>query len=417
MVDRARKEGQPELFAGLAPTYVEKDLVANLDERLFFDSLPKWLYRRQSGAVPVCHPVPPAGWLREQLGHPGRQRQPPLLRTRGITTMRRRFPLMALGLTTLVTAATATAATAAIPPTVPFAAAPKAERSRGYPTCASSDNGLPGRGGFEEATPPVRIPRRGATYSPLAVPKDGPHARPSDGLAIPFVFPKVLADGRSFLYIANFRLVEAPSLRTFVTTFRTELGFRDGDWPEIVGNRAFRRYANGAISLRYIGTQYPELPHEDKADQRGKSVFLGLLPVPADGLSAPPDLTGQQALATVHDMNPYLELIPLEEPGRSLAARLVVVSGADWDPRLAWEVHYRFSCWEAADDMQPARVVQDSAYAYVDARAGSLVFGRDTTRGGALLYGPVQQGMGMGCTIDLAAPSGAPNASAPGVRR
>lgn len=323
--------------------------------------------------------------------------------------MRRLLPLVALGFTTFITAT----GSAAIPPAVPFAAAPKAERSRGYPTCASSDNGLPGRGGFEEATPPARIPRRTAPHSALVVPKDGRYARPSDGLAIPFVFPKVLADGRSFLYIANFRAVEAPSLRRFVTTFRTELGFRDGDWPEIVGNRAFRRYANGAISLRYIGTQYPELPHEDKTSGGATSVFLGLLPVPADGLSAPPDLTGQQALATVHDMNPYLELIPLDEPGRSLAARLVVVSGADWDPRLAWEVRYRYSCWEAGDEKEPPRLVADSAYAYVDARAGSLVFGRDTTRGGVMLYGPVQQTTsGEGCTIDLPDPKTlAPKAS------
>ena len=65
-------------------------------------------------------------------------------------------------------------------------------------------------------------------------------------------------------------------------------------------------------------------------------------------------------------MNPYLDFIPLEEPGRSLAARLVVVSGVDWDPRLAWEVRYRFSCWASGEGKGKPHVVEDSAYAYVE---------------------------------------------------
>jgi hypothetical protein len=61
-------------------------------------------------------------------------------------------------------------------------------------------------------------------------------------------------------------------------------------------------------------------------------------------------------------------------------------------------------------------VVEDSAYAYVDARAGSLVFGRDTTRGGAMLNGPnwIEKRPGLGCPIDFGPD---PNTRAPNETR
>jgi len=280
----------------------------------------------------------------------------------------------------------------------------------------SSDNGLPDRAGFEEATPRFRPRPAGPSHRELSGLREALSIREVDGLAIPYFYTQRLPDGRLFFSGARFRGHSVPPLREFVTRFRTELGFRDGDWPEFVGRRVFRRYANGAISLRYLSGQYPELPYELPDDGRPVESYSSLLPPPADGLSAPPDLTGEQALATVHDMNPYLTFIPLEEPGRSLAARLVVVSGVDWDPRLAWEVRYRFSCWESGVGKEKPYLVEDSAYAYVDARAGSLVFGRDTTRGGAMLNGPNwvrPMCFGFCCTFELRTEPKTPAPKAP----
>ncbi len=315
---------------------------------------------------------------------------------------RTRLSLLLAVIGVLVTSCSTGAAWAAVPSTVPFAAAPKAEISRGFPTCDSSDKGLPSRAGFENAAPSFRRDTAGESYRTFAKLSERGRVEPShEPLGMTFLATKELSDGRVFWYLAKFRNNPVPPLRTFVATFRTELGFRDGDWPEFVGKRVFRRYANGAISLRYLGAQYPELPYEEKGGSERVDSYLSLLPPPADGLASPPDLTGEQALATVHDMNPYLELLPLEELGRPLAARLVVVSGVDWDPRLAWEVRYRFSCWESGEGKEKPYLVEDSAYAYVDARAGSLVFGRDTTRGGAMLHGPTWNRPYQGCIIDL----------------
>ena len=292
--------------------------------------------------------------------------------------MRSRFAV-AIGLASSLSFVSVSA-WSATPPTVPFSAAPASERSRGFPVCASADvRGLPNRAAFERDAPlhlsPEPLPNRtkasmsqyGSEYSAVRnVPIRLNHA----AFGLTFLNARELPDGRLVWYIAVNRGDSPLPLRAFVARFRTELGFRDGDWPELVGNRFFRRYANGAISLRHFGDQQPESVHEEPRPRTPSLGYSGLLPAPADGLAAPPDLTGTEALAIVHDMNPYLDFIPLEGPGPSLAARLVVVSGVDWDPRLAWEVRYRFACWEAGIGAERPFLLEDSAYAYVDARAG-----------------------------------------------
>ncbi|MBK8212937.1 MAG: hypothetical protein IPK71_04240 [Myxococcales bacterium] len=292
-------------------------------------------------------------------------------------------------------------ARAGIPPRIAFAEAPKAERSPGFPACGSSDVvGLPNRTAFEREEPPF-LPPGPRHESPPEYPVRPPYSALRTKKAFYEHFPFGLAtayvgelpDGR--LYWTGAKVGNPPvlPLLAFVQKFRVELGFRDGDWPELVGKkRVFRRYANGAISLRYFGAQHPELPYEakDDKDEGFDGYYGGRLPVPADGLAAPPDLTGNQALAIIHDMNPYLELLPLEEPGSPIAARLVVVSGIDWDPHLAWEVRYKYPCWEPGVGKERPYLVSDSAYAYVDARSGALVFGRDETRGGVALSGPAK---------------------------
>jgi hypothetical protein len=281
-------------------------------------------------------------------------------------------------------------------PTVPLFSAPKAEPSRGYPVCRSSQvRGLPSRAAFETDQPLFQMQAILSAQDHLEEPK------PDKGVErlyrnfqvddfspvwLPhIVYGGAFADGRKLWEIITYQGTTAPSLTEFVARFRTELGFRDGDWPVRIGNRVYRQYANGARSLGYV--------HAVGSEHFGGTCFGGgghgpgfysNLPATEDGLSAPPDITGSEALAIVHDMNPYLRFLAVEEPGQSLSARLLVLRTHTREPRLAWEARYSFSCWNTGHGDIVPKLSSDSAYVYVDARNGSLVFGRDTERKGGV---------------------------------
>lgn len=110
--------------------------------------------------------------------------------------------------------------------------------------------------------------------------------------------------------------------------------------------------------------------------------FDSTLPAPGDTLGDPPDLTGPEALTRFHDMNPYLTIESLANTGPRLAARLVVVSTRTMASRLAWELRYSFPCWDTGLGAKEPTESRDTTFAYVDARSGILIFGRDSERQG-----------------------------------
>jgi hypothetical protein len=275
---------------------------------------------------------------------------------------------------------------------VPLSSAPKAEASGGYPICQSYEvRGLPTRVAFEEKE---RDFQRAAIVSAVHF-RNQPRVnelRPYLGSYQRFnpVDPLRLSYGvywssdHSYWKSIHYWMSYKPNVAQFVATYRTETGFRDGETPIVVGNRAYRRYPNGAISLGYL-------------EGRGADVWGGCfgggghtpgytndLPAPGERLGDPPDISGEGALAIVHDMNPYLTFVALAEPGKQLAARLVVLSTYTDAPRLAWEARYSFACWNTGHGDVVPKLSSDSAYVYVDARNGSLVFGRDTARKGGV---------------------------------
>ena len=85
-------------------------------------------------------------------------------------------------------------------------------------------------------------------------------------------------------------------------------------------------------------------------------------------------------------MNPYVSFEPLDEDNPSVFARLVVVSTRTLASRLAWEVRYSFACADAGAGGE-SKGVREKAYAYVDARSGVLVIGRDAARSGGAPMG------------------------------
>ena len=162
---------------------------------------------------------------------------------------------------TLVTvfALLSSVARAAIPPTVPLWKAPKAARPRGYPVCHSSQvRGLPSRAAFETDDPAFQMQAiLSAQDERNKLLPDGVWASvftPADfGPDVPRWVPRNVTgkwlDAQRFFWRFVTYHHRPISLSELVSTFRTELGFRDGDTPVQVGNRVYRRYANGAMSL------------------------------------------------------------------------------------------------------------------------------------------------------------------------
>ena len=148
-------------------------------------------------------------------------------------------------------------------PTEPLFSAPKAEPSRGYPVCRSSQvRGLPSRAAFEMDQPLFQLQAILSAQDYREEPKPDKrvdwlykdvHAVEPRPVWVPYlVYGGAFADGRKLWEIITYRGTAAPSLTEFVARFRAELGFRDGDWPVRVGNRVYRHYANGARSLGYV---------------------------------------------------------------------------------------------------------------------------------------------------------------------
>ena len=289
---------------------------------------------------------------------------------------------------------------AAIPHTVSLSEAPRAAPSFTYPSCSNVDlGGLPPRRDFTLTVPPVP-PEAGFSanesnsglFNDLLVRGPRSWEKPQQGLHVerlqgPYGAPTWWRFG----YWAYGE--SAPLPMALATQYRTELGFSLGESPVLVGNRVYKSYPNGAVSigsLRRVEQREPQVCPEILSccgsikPSRGPG-FTSTLPGPGDSLGDPPNLSGRDALATVHDMNPYVTFVPIDETGPKLAARLVVVSTRLLTSSLAWEVRYAFSCIQAQEGSKGLRVRRKVAYAYVDARSGALVFARDELRwGGAI---------------------------------
>lgn len=171
------------------------------------------------------------------------------------------------------------------------------------------------------------------------------------------------------------------SLLTFARQNRKSLGFGLGEEPILVDGRVYKRFANGAVSLGAI-VAIPAQPERGCFVDTHEAGFFSTLPGPGERLGEPPDLDGSEALARVHDMNPYVTFEPLDDEDKSrVFARLVVVSTRTLASRLAWEVRYSFACTDAGSGGE-SKMLREKAYAYVDARSGVLVIGRDPARSG-----------------------------------
>ena len=283
-------------------------------------------------------------------------------------------------------------ASAALSPPVSLADAPRATPSSKRPLCSNVRlGGLPPRLDFTRAVPPVpEDPEFFRTTSPFINhfirrargPQHGLHVEQLQG-------PDGEPTWWAFGYWGYGETVPLPM--ALATQYRTELGFSPGESPVLIGNRVYKSYPNGAISvgsLRRVEQLEPtECPPTLSCcggkPSRGPG-FFSTLPGPGVALGDPPKLSGRDALATVHDMNPYVTFIALDETGPNLAARLVVVSTPILTSSLAWEVHYAFSCSDEEEEGKKPAIHREHAYAYVDARSGALLFARDVHRMGGM---------------------------------
>ncbi len=292
-------------------------------------------------------------------------------------------------------------ARAAIPPTVPLAAAPPPDAPRGFPVChGGSTRGLPLRADFERAHVPFQaealraatLEREAASFRKLESRpySEWPNVKEFSGpLDRRTVITRSDGEGHSWwahMYARPGRIL-APSLLTFIVQYRSMLGFGPGETPLVLGQRIHKQYPNGARSVGYLVAKAPitdrYFANGCFSDNRSRGPgFDSTLPAPGDALGDPPDLTGPEALARFHDMNPYLTIESLDQTGPRLATRLVVVSTRTMASRLAWEIRYSYPCWDTGLGAKEPKQSRDTTFAYIDARSGVLVFGRDSERQG-----------------------------------
>jgi len=97
----------------------------------------------------------------------------------------------------------------------------------------------------------------------------------------------------------------------------------------------------GLLSVSCCGSMKP----------RHGTGFYSTLPGPGDGLGD--RAWGVAALAIMHDINPYLAFIPIDDTGPPRAARLVVVSTKVLASVLAWEVRHTYMCGETKEWKSP----------------------------------------------------------------
>lgn len=287
-------------------------------------------------------------------------------------------------------------ASAAPLPAVSMRDAPSALPSFTYPSCEKVEEaGLPSRSDFTRAASPAEpAPASSEHWSATDI-RDILVKRsrdfPQKGL---HVERKTGTNATTWWRFGYWTYGEtAPSLLDMTAQYRTELGFSSGETAVLVGDRVYKSYPNGAVSVGYL-RRVPVREPDPCPPQLGCCFsvkpsrgpgFMSTLPGPGDALGDAPAVNEREALATVHDMNPYVAFVPIDDTGPQRAARLVVVSTRTQASSLAWEVRYGFSCIETRANRRGPKIRRNVAYAYVDARSGALVFGRDPLRlGGAV---------------------------------
>lgn len=273
-------------------------------------------------------------------------------------------------------------------PSVPMRDAPPASPSGTLPPCVNVEvGGIPARLDFTHKIAPTEPTAEYRSYQgATAFTELGfrPPRSPWTGMHVERKFSFEGATWWRFGYWAPGE--SAPPLMTLVSQHATELGFSPGEKPTLVGDRVYKTYANGAISVGYLRGVEANTPDGCAANLSCGSMklhhgtgFYSALPGPGDGLGDPPRLGGREALAIVHDINPYLAFLPIDDTGPPRAARLVVVSTRVLASALAWEVRYTYLCGEDKEWKRP-KVRRMRAYAYVDARSGAVVYGQDPRR-------------------------------------
>ena len=185
-------------------------------------------------------------------------------------------------------------------------------------------------------------------------------------------------------------------LLAFVDKNRALLGFGPGERAVRIGNRIYKSYANGARSAGYVSTieePRPRPPPTHPLVLSGigsvalvvrspgcgqlSGGFRNTLPPFDADLAAPPGIDGHEGLQVFHDLNPYLEVEPVDgAKGPRYATRLVATVTRTLEARLAWDVRYSYSCWNVDYAKRPPILERHMDHAYIDARSGALVYGR-----------------------------------------
>lgn len=299
---------------------------------------------------------------------------------------------------------------AATPPTLPMSAAPPAARARSFPVCSGlGDHGLPLRAAFEKERVEFQSEIIAASFengiaetflkheSLTVVRKYGVMGREAvgqhEGAAL------LIGNPKQTWWAASYGWGDQAwkgDLLAFVDKNRALLGFGPGERAVRIGNRIYKSYANGARSAGYVATieePRPRPPPKHPLVLSGigsvalvvrspgcgqlSGGFRNTLPPFDADLAAPPGIDGHEGLQVFHDLNPYLEVEPVDgAKGPRYATRLVATVTRTLEARLAWDVRYSYSCWNVDYAKRPPILERHMDHAYIDARSGALVYGR-----------------------------------------